>query len=126
VVQLKQFDVGTQLRLLRVAAGLTQQDLAMLAGVERRRLSEFERNQIDALDADAVLRVLATLTDPYNGQSARGGMSAHCCGNTIAWSSKRAANRKNVLADKPTTDEESESADQPKRGKFASPDEAGR
>jgi transcriptional regulator with XRE-family HTH domain len=123
VVQLKQFDVGTQLRLLRVAAGLTQQDLAMLAGVERRRLSEFERNQVDALDPDAVLRVLAALA---NGQTASGGMAAHRSKHTSGLSPEPAVNRKGVSVGEPAIDEESVSADQPKRGESASPDEARR
>ncbi len=126
MVQLTRFDVGTQLRLLRVAAGLTQQDLAMLAGVERRRLSEFERNQADALDPDAVRRVLAALTDPNKGQKASGGMIAHGCGNRLGWSSKPAVNRKGVSVGEPALDEESESAVQPKRGESASPAEARR
>ena len=124
MVQVKQFDIGTQFRLLRVAAGLTQQDLAMLVGVERRRLSEFERNQADALDLDAVLRVLAALTDLNNGQKARGGMAAHRCGNTLAWSLQPTGNRKGVSATEPAIEEEPESADQPKHRESASPDEA--
>jgi transcriptional regulator with XRE-family HTH domain len=126
VVQFKQFDVGTQLRLLRVAAGLTQQDLAFLVGVERRRLSEFERNQVDALDPDATLRVLAALTDLDNGQEASSGMAAHRCGNTLCCSSKPAINRKGVSVEEPGIDEEPESADQPKHLESASPDEARR
>ena len=126
MVQVKQFDIGTQFRLLRVAAGLTQQDLAMLAGVERRRLSEFERNQVDALDPDAVLRVLAALADLDNGQEASGGIAAHRGGNTLACSSQSAVNRKGVSVGEPAIDKESESADQPKHGESASPDEATR
>ncbi len=126
MVQLKQFDVGTQLRLLRVAAGLTQQDLAILAGVERRRLSEFERNQADALDPDAVIRVLAALTDPNKDYKVRGGMEAHRCGNTLAWSLKPAENGKALVAEELIKDEKSRSADHLGRGDSARLDEARR
>jgi len=45
VLRLDQLDEGTRTRILRVVAGLSQHDLASLAGVDRRRLSEHERGE---------------------------------------------------------------------------------
>jgi transcriptional regulator with XRE-family HTH domain len=45
MLQLEQLDEGTRTRILRVAAGLSQYDLASRAGVDRRRLSEHERGE---------------------------------------------------------------------------------
>ena len=118
MVQSRQFSVGTHTRLLRVAAGLTQQDLATLAGVERRRLSEFERNQAKALGPDAVIRVLGVLTDANTGQNAGGGMAANRWLNILTKSSKPAVIRKDVSAEGPSTDKEPQSVDS------ALPDEA--
>ncbi len=44
-MRLDHLNEGTRTRLLRVAAGLSQHDLAALVGVDRRRLSEHERNE---------------------------------------------------------------------------------
>jgi transcriptional regulator with XRE-family HTH domain len=45
MLQLERLDEGTRTRILRVAAGLSQYDLASRAGVDRRRLSERERGE---------------------------------------------------------------------------------
>ena len=45
MLHLERLDQGTRTRLLRVAAGLSQHDLASQAGIDRRRLSEHERNE---------------------------------------------------------------------------------
>jgi transcriptional regulator with XRE-family HTH domain len=45
MLQLERLDEGTRTRLLRVAAGLSQHDLASRAGLDRRRLSEHERGE---------------------------------------------------------------------------------
>ena len=52
MLQLEQLDEGTRTRLLRVAAGLSQHDLAALAGLDRRRLSEHERGERPLRDAE--------------------------------------------------------------------------
>ena len=93
MLRLEQFDNGTQIRLLRVAIGLTQHELAGLAGVDRRRLSEFERNQAQALDLDAVDRVLAALANANTVGVARDGMASHRAGNPLAQSADRRAFR---------------------------------
>jgi transcriptional regulator with XRE-family HTH domain len=45
MLQLERLDEGTRTRILRVAAGLSQHDLATRAGIDRRRLSEHERGE---------------------------------------------------------------------------------
>ena len=45
MLQLERLDEGTRTRILRVAAGLSQHDLASRAGIDRRRLSEYERGE---------------------------------------------------------------------------------
>jgi transcriptional regulator with XRE-family HTH domain len=45
VLRLELLDEGIRTRILRVAAGLSQQNLASRAGVDRRRLSEHERGE---------------------------------------------------------------------------------
>lgn len=44
-MRLDHLNEGTRTRLLRVAAGLSQHDLAARVGVDRRRLSEHERGE---------------------------------------------------------------------------------
>ncbi len=53
MLQLERLDEGTRTRLLRVAAGLSQHDLASRAGLDRRRLSEHERGERPLRDAEA-------------------------------------------------------------------------
>ena len=60
---LQELDEGTKTRVLRVAARLTQHDLASRANDDRRRLSEFERNQANALTADDIGRVREALAN---------------------------------------------------------------
>jgi transcriptional regulator with XRE-family HTH domain len=45
MLHLELLNEGTRTRLLRVAARLSQHDLASRAGVDRRRLSEHERGE---------------------------------------------------------------------------------
>ena len=45
MLQLEQLDEGTRTRILRVAAGLSQHELASHADIDRRRLSEYERGE---------------------------------------------------------------------------------
>jgi transcriptional regulator with XRE-family HTH domain len=52
MLQLERLDEGTRTRLLRVAAGLSQYDLASLAGIDRRRLSEHERGERPLREAE--------------------------------------------------------------------------
>jgi transcriptional regulator with XRE-family HTH domain len=66
VFALQELDEGTRTRVLRVAARLTQHDLALRANVDRRRLSEFERNQANALAADGIARVREVLANACN------------------------------------------------------------
>jgi transcriptional regulator with XRE-family HTH domain len=61
MLRLDQLNEGPRTRVLRVALGLTQRDLAALANVDRRRLSEFERDQQNALRPEAVARLQAVL-----------------------------------------------------------------
>jgi transcriptional regulator with XRE-family HTH domain len=60
VLQVDHLPEGTQLRLARVAAGLTLHDVGVRANVSPPRLSEFERGR-GSLAPDAVTRVLAVL-----------------------------------------------------------------
>lgn len=53
---------GTQLRLARIAVGLTLFDVGRLADVSPPRLSEFERGR-PSLSPEAVARVWALLAD---------------------------------------------------------------
>ena len=52
MLQLEQLDEGTRTRLLRVATGLSQHDLASRAGIDRRRLSEHERGERPLRDVE--------------------------------------------------------------------------
>jgi transcriptional regulator with XRE-family HTH domain len=61
VLQLDHLPEGTQLRLARIAAGLTLFDVGVRANVSPPRLSEFERGR-PSLTPDAVERVRAVLT----------------------------------------------------------------
>lgn len=45
MLHLDRLDEGTRTRLYRVAAGLSQYELASRAGIDRRRLSEHERGE---------------------------------------------------------------------------------
>jgi transcriptional regulator with XRE-family HTH domain len=60
-MRLDHLSEGTRTRLLRVAMGLSQHDLATRVGVDRRRLSEHERNQraLSPADAERIRVVLA-------------------------------------------------------------------
>ncbi len=71
MLRLEELDEGTRTRVLRVAAGLSQHDLASRANVARRRLSEFERNQSKTLSPDAVLRVREAITRASKSQGTR-------------------------------------------------------
>lgn len=57
---LERFPEGTQLRLARIAVGLTLFDVGSRAGVQPPRLSEFERGRL-ALAPELVARVRAVL-----------------------------------------------------------------
>ena len=72
MLQLKCLAEGTQLRLARVAAGLTLHDVGMRANVSPPRLSEFERGRA-SLAADAVARVHAVLRPANRTQAERAG-----------------------------------------------------
>ena len=63
MLQLERLDEGTQTRILRVAAGLSQHDLASQAGIDRRRLSEHERGErpLPASESARVRDVLVRL-----------------------------------------------------------------
>jgi transcriptional regulator with XRE-family HTH domain len=56
VLQLDDLPEGTQLRLARIAAGLTLFDVGVRANVSPPRLSEFERGR-PSLTRDAIERV---------------------------------------------------------------------
>jgi transcriptional regulator with XRE-family HTH domain len=71
VLRLEELDEGTRLRVLRVAAGLSQHNLAVHANVDRRRLSEFERNQENALAPDALDRVREVIARARMSQGRR-------------------------------------------------------
>jgi transcriptional regulator with XRE-family HTH domain len=60
VLQIDHLPEGTQLRLARVAAGLTLFDVGKLADVSPPRLSEFERGR-PSLPPEAVERVRTLL-----------------------------------------------------------------
>jgi transcriptional regulator with XRE-family HTH domain len=60
VLQLDHLPEGTQLRLARVAAGLTLFEVGKLADVSPPRLSEYERGR-PSLPPEAVERVRAVL-----------------------------------------------------------------
>jgi transcriptional regulator with XRE-family HTH domain len=45
VLRLETLDEGTKTRIFRVSASLSQYDLASRAGVDRRRISEYERGE---------------------------------------------------------------------------------
>jgi transcriptional regulator with XRE-family HTH domain len=59
-LQVDHLPEGTQLRLARIAAGLTLFDVGMRASVSPPRLSEFERGR-GSLAPEAVARVYAVL-----------------------------------------------------------------
>jgi transcriptional regulator with XRE-family HTH domain len=54
MLQLERLDEGTQTRVVRVAAGLSQHELASRAGIDRRRLSEHERGERPLRDVELV------------------------------------------------------------------------
>ena len=60
MLHLDRLDDGTRIRLMRVAARLSQHDLAARAGIDRRRLSEHERGERPLRGAD-LARVRAAL-----------------------------------------------------------------
>jgi transcriptional regulator with XRE-family HTH domain len=60
MLRLELLDEGTLTRLLRVAAGLSQHELASRSGVDRRRLSEHERGERPLTSAE-LGRVRASL-----------------------------------------------------------------
>lgn len=60
MLRIDQLPEGTQLRLARIAAGLTLFDVGKLAGVSPPRLSEFERGR-PSLAAEAIERVREVL-----------------------------------------------------------------
>lgn len=60
MLRLDHLDEGTKTRLSRIAAGLSQHALASRAGVDRRRLSEYERGERRLSEPDAS-RVRAAL-----------------------------------------------------------------
>ena len=60
MLRLETLDEGTKTRILRVAAGLSQHDLAARAGIDRRRLSEHERGE-RSLPTEDLVRVSAQL-----------------------------------------------------------------
>jgi transcriptional regulator with XRE-family HTH domain len=72
VLQLTCLPEGTQLRLARVAAGLTLHDVGVRANVSPPRLSEFERGRA-SLAPDAVARVHAVLRNANRTQVERAG-----------------------------------------------------
>ncbi len=62
MLALDRVSVGTQLRLARIAVGLTLFDVGSRAGVQPPHLSEFERGRL-VLAPDAVARIWAALID---------------------------------------------------------------
>jgi transcriptional regulator with XRE-family HTH domain len=62
MLQIDRLPEGTQLRLTRIAAGLTLFDVGKLADVSPPRLSEYERGK-PSLSPDAVARVRALLSE---------------------------------------------------------------
>lgn len=52
MLHLERLDEGTRTRILRVAAGLSQHDLSIQSGIDRRRLSEHERGERPLRDAE--------------------------------------------------------------------------
>ena len=66
MLRLDHLPEGTQLRLARIAAGLTLFDVGKLADVSPPRLSEFERGR-PSLSPDAVERVRAVLAGEATG-----------------------------------------------------------
>lgn len=61
MLQIERLPEGTQLRLARIAAGLTLFDVGKRADVSPPRLSEFERGR-PSLSPEAVARVRAVLS----------------------------------------------------------------
>jgi transcriptional regulator with XRE-family HTH domain len=81
MLRLERLDEGTRTRVLRVAAGLSQQDLASQAKIDRRRLSEHERGAC-LLPSDALARVVAVLdhvTQTSGEQHKLGSVSCAAC-----------------------------------------------
>ena len=60
MLRLDTLNEGTKTRVFRVAAGLSQYDLASRAGVDRRRISEYERGE-RSLREEELARVRAAL-----------------------------------------------------------------
>jgi len=72
VLHIDHLPEGTQLRLARIAAGLTLFDVGMRARVSPPRLSEFERGR-GSLAPDSVARVYAVLRRANRCQGKRAG-----------------------------------------------------
>jgi len=72
VLRLELLDEGTKTRILRVAARLSQHDLARRAGIDRRRLSEHERGERALRDVELarVLDALERAAQGYTGDAA--------------------------------------------------------
>lgn len=70
MLHLETLDDGTRTRLLRVAARLSQHDLAARAGLDRRRLSEHERGErpLREPDLSRVGAVLAAIGAPLTAE----------------------------------------------------------
>ncbi len=60
MLHLERLEEGIRTRILRVAIGMSQNDLAAQAGVDRRRISEHERGE-RSLRGEELVRVLAAL-----------------------------------------------------------------
>ena len=67
---------GAEARILRVAAGLTQQEVAAAVGVDRRRLSEHERGE-RPLSADELDRLGAALEQAVAGRAEISSRASH-------------------------------------------------
>ncbi len=54
---------GIQVRVARVAAGMSQYDLASRVGLDRRRLSEYEQGRGGGLNIEQIDRLRAVLNE---------------------------------------------------------------
>lgn len=63
MLELDTLDVGMRMRVLRVAAGLSQHMLAARAGVDRRRISELERGERTP-SSEELKRIYSVLAEP--------------------------------------------------------------
>ena len=70
MLHLERLDEGTRTRILRVAAGLSQHELASYAGIDRRRLSEHERGE--RMLGDSELARLRGVLDRVTAQVEQG------------------------------------------------------